>query len=542
MHTALLAVFLVAVVAELSVRVALDRQSPFADPAGHYLDSLRTLLSPEDSNLLVLKPSYTPFVSIAAIPFNLLFHFAYKPVLIATESVFLVMLLFATYGIGTRLFDRGTAFLAMVLLFTYPVVYGQSEMFMHDVPLSAMVTVTVWLALVSNGFRNPWCAAPIGLAIGFGMLTKFTYPLFVAAPLFALLLASLRNAPEESRRSSGPDPADHSAATVHGNRKSLLNAVIVAAVAIAVAGPWYLPRTGWLLGGRWAESANDQAAWNALNGSHTGQNLLPSGAYFARRLWVDTSPVMVVAVVVFGTMYLVYRGKGAVVLVSWIAVPAVLLGFMPVFEPRFFMPSLPAVALMTAGGLTLSIQQFPRIRAAVVGLFALAMAFSVFQLYAQSYGIAWLSPGVMINAVEGPNRHVELFSQQHSYVPRVTHPEFSVDKVSTALFEDMRAIGWTRATVGIFTDPVVRSALWMPILRHNLFSGQTSYLRLIDDPVGQRIVVDYVVRIEPVDRDVVGADRYLASLKPGVRYMPVSRFDIGFSDAGPWITIYHRVH
>jgi 4-amino-4-deoxy-L-arabinose transferase-like glycosyltransferase len=93
------------------------------------------------------------------------------------------MLLFATYGIGIRLFDRGTAFLAMVLLFIYPVVYGQSEMFMHDVPLSAMV----WLALVSNGFGTPWYAAPIGFAIGFGMLTKFTYPLFVAAPLFALL-------------------------------------------------------------------------------------------------------------------------------------------------------------------------------------------------------------------------------------------------------------------------------------------------------------------------------------------------------------------
>ncbi|MEZ4593082.1 MAG: glycosyltransferase family 39 protein [Chloroflexota bacterium] len=90
-----------------------------------------------------------------------------------------------TYRIGRRLFDRDTALLGAMLLFSFPLVFRLGAAMMVEMPLTFFFTLTVLLSLrLAERPSLPRLLA-VGLVVGAGLLSKYTM-LFVLPLVFGI--------------------------------------------------------------------------------------------------------------------------------------------------------------------------------------------------------------------------------------------------------------------------------------------------------------------------------------------------------------------
>ena len=154
-----------------------------------YLDHITQIAETLNSATLTLKSffetcdslfDYTfkpPLFFLTAVPF-LLFGIN-KDIIAMSNLLYFALLLFATYGIGTRLYNHRVGILSAFLVSMFPVVFTQSRVIMADLALTSMVALTLYLFIL-NKFHNIWFSLLTGLVIGLGALTKQTYFIFLA--------------------------------------------------------------------------------------------------------------------------------------------------------------------------------------------------------------------------------------------------------------------------------------------------------------------------------------------------------------------------
>jgi len=104
--------------------------------------------------------------------------------------VYLALALVATYGIGRRWGGRRLGMVSAALLAIFPMFYSMSRYFYLEFSLLAMVTVTVYLLLATDGFRRRGLALLFGLSLGLALLTKRTSAVFIAGPVVVVVLTS----------------------------------------------------------------------------------------------------------------------------------------------------------------------------------------------------------------------------------------------------------------------------------------------------------------------------------------------------------------
>jgi len=141
---------------------------------------------------------------------------------ILSNVVWLAVLVFATYGIGARLWNARVGWLSVVFVVTAPMVVSSSKEYMLDVPLTAMAALALYLLIRAEGFSSRRHSLLFGVACGCGLLVKWTFPFFLALPLGYALAVALAEA--RLRRRFAP----------------LLNLAGAATLAFAVAGTWYV--------------------------------------------------------------------------------------------------------------------------------------------------------------------------------------------------------------------------------------------------------------------------------------------------------------
>ena len=133
---------------------------------------------------------------------------------LAQNVVFVSLLALGCYQTGRLLRGSAAGLLAVVFALGAPMIVGEFHEFFLDPPEAAMVAVTVGLLLASNRFEDNRYSALAGLTAGLGMLTKQTFPFFIAG-LVAVMLA-------------------------RGGWRQWRGLLIFALVTAAVAGPWYV--------------------------------------------------------------------------------------------------------------------------------------------------------------------------------------------------------------------------------------------------------------------------------------------------------------
>lgn len=264
----------------------------------------------------------------------------------AVTAVFALGTGWLTYLIGRRLFDRRTALLGALLLFSFPLVFRLGAAAMVETPLTFFFTLTVLLTLRLAERPSVGRLFLVGLAIGAGLLSKYTM-VFVLPLVFGII-------------------------TVQGSFKQAVRYLGV----MALIGAFLL--AGWLLFANQLDILQRQFAtiWEyaglVLTNDYgrrvlfeTMTNRLPSG------LGVYNLPFLAL-----GGLFVINRRRKA----DWIVLFWILSVWLPLSltlpDHRYFLPSFPAVALVAALGL----QQVTKGTARGL-LLALLLAASTLYLY-----------------------------------------------------------------------------------------------------------------------------------------------------------------
>jgi hypothetical protein len=183
----------------------------------------------------------------------------------AQNLVFMPLLALGCYGAGKVAFDARVGALAAVFALGAPMVISQFHVFMLDAPTAALVAVSVWLILASDRFARRGYALAAGVAVGLGVITKNTFPLFIAG----LVLVAL----------------------VRGGWRNWRNVIVSGAAAALIAVPWLAMHAGELEGltggavgdtagaGMWWSNIPYPERWTLTDFAWYGWNLVNNQLY-----------------------------------------------------------------------------------------------------------------------------------------------------------------------------------------------------------------------------------------------------------------------
>lgn len=243
--------------------------------------------------------------------------------------LFLALALCSTYALGRFLWGSEVGLFAALLLGIAPQLLVESKVFMLDLPLTALVALSLLASIRCEGFSNRRWSAALGLAAGAGLLTKWSWPFYVFPALAAALFRGWRS--NDRRRRFG-------------------NAMIAAVIACLLALPWYLPRI--------IDLPALLLSRGYKMGAQEGDPAVLSGAsftYYLKALTPQAGPLTVILLVIalVGMIFVRRRGLG-LIFVSWLF-PLLVFTLLRNKDLRFVMPVLPAVTLLAVSWISPSL-------------------------------------------------------------------------------------------------------------------------------------------------------------------------------------------
>lgn len=399
-----------------------------------YNDILQTLNYPSFFEAFTLSGYYPPFFHLLIVVFYKLFGLS-MDVAAMVNSLYLAILLPSTYMIGRKIWGWKEGLLAAFLVSTFPMIYAMSRYTYIEFALTAVVALSISLLLLSSDFTHRGASLAFGLSMGLGMLTKWTYTLFVLPPLILIvarlpLQSWLRDLkPSLDRRWAGLSVA-------LGLGLALLWYLPVRGRVVELPlGHWLLPLSWFLLSGLiyifsrgssqginlhsslWL-GGTVAATWYLSRIDFIQHTFLIAWGRPQRREWgfsyyldhllnEQLSPFYVglFVLVVLGFLVAWLRRRAllqglrqearseGVLLLLWLLLPYLVLSFRASsIHSRFIMPILPALALLMARGLTMiPCRNLQRAVTLLVALVALG------QFFALSYdGWGWLRNAAVI--------------------------------------------------------------------------------------------------------------------------------------------------
>lgn len=170
-------------------------------------------------NLLDVSWYYPPLVYWASIPFYSVAgtgEFAG----FLEMTFFLTLLVISVYQIGKRIYNPETGLFAAFCIGMFPITLQYGREYMLDLPLAAMCAISVYSLIRTNDFSSRNNCIKFGVIFGFGMLTKWTFILFLAPPVLYFLMEGFRKATRKYRIA--------------------LNFLFAVIVSLVISLPWYL--------------------------------------------------------------------------------------------------------------------------------------------------------------------------------------------------------------------------------------------------------------------------------------------------------------
>jgi hypothetical protein len=273
---------------------------------------------------------------------------------LSSTSVFSTVLIFSLWALGRRLCGELAGFLAAFLGASYPIIVGLSQVPMLDVPLTACVALVYMLFIASNRFLDRRVTVFFGLALGFGMLTKeiffvFAFPIAIVAGFGYLFCRPTVFKAEMKGRER-----------VNSNQQ-LTGAVIALFLATLVCGVWYFQNVLHM-----TKNIASQKAYGAM-ASYAPFTTYEGATYYLHSLINEqvSFPFIVLFLLAIAVLFVKnFRRKRrnmyeepatprwiTITFALWFGFPLFFLTVWPVLDPRFTMPILGAVAVITGVGI-----------------------------------------------------------------------------------------------------------------------------------------------------------------------------------------------
>ena len=352
-----------------------------------------------------------------------------------TNVLYMVVLLWAVYGIGEIVGDRRAGLLSAFAVSTFPAVFAISRLFYVEYALTAVVALSVYLLLRSRDFEKRISSLFLGVSLGWGMLIKWTFPAFVLGPLCLVTLRSgvlaqigrsIRK-PTLDKRWAGvavvagllvtliwylPNEAEVPklllgrwlfiiswlllALTIYFLSRPPsreMNCLSALFLGVLIASSWYLPNVDFLREFLGHGSKTSLAVPSSTRYLRLLMNYQLSFLYFSA-LIVVVSAVAWVDLSRFGLSGSLRRLKGdAGVIVSWLLIPLVIFTLLPTITAKHTIALLPSAGVIIAYGI-LRIRR-PRVKATVVSFLVMA---GMVQFFILSYDTwAWIPERTSFN-------------------------------------------------------------------------------------------------------------------------------------------------
>ncbi len=240
--------------------LAKDRSIPIFDAGLHLnlaLNVQKELAAGNLGTALTLSVPYPPFAYLIGSLGITIGGVGVAPPIIAENLVFVTLLALGCYKVGRLAFSPLAGLLAVVFALGSPLVAAQFHVFMTDAPETAMVSVSVWLVIASEGFTKLRTCAVAGVAVGLGMLTKEPFPIFVLGVGLVTLW--------------------------RGGRRAWPGVAVFAAIALALALPWYIHEHA-LIQGIGDQATASSSAYQSAAGP-APKDIAPPRLSFANLEW-----------------------------------------------------------------------------------------------------------------------------------------------------------------------------------------------------------------------------------------------------------------
>jgi len=248
-----------------------------------------------------------------------------------SNLIFVAGTFISLYLIGRKIGDIRIGILAAFILSFYPVYSYLSRAFLLENALCFMVTSGILFLLYTEGFSKIIPSFILGLLFGLGMLTKQTYIVFMAGPVFFVFFTSYFNSLSGSRR------------------KILVNLFLSLFIGICISAPWYLTHM--------------RQMFPVLTKVVSDSGLVPydmkwfswKSIFFYLDMLINEQITLFFFVLFILTLLRLLNKKVRIsyvfLFIFWVLIPHIAL---TLFKNKFFyytLPCLPAMALVTSCGL-----------------------------------------------------------------------------------------------------------------------------------------------------------------------------------------------
>lgn len=379
-------------------------------------------------DLVSLRKGRPPLVMLLTTPAHF-FHYRNEDLTAMANVLFIALTFLIIFKICKFYLDPNSAILCCFILFMYPGVSFFIRVYPLPIALMSMVSLSIYFLLRCEYFTNLKYSILLGISLGLGMLTKQSYPLFIAAPFIYTVLKS------------GLIPLIHKAKVNSPSSlsKVRLNFLYCLIGALALTSIWYIPNFKERI---WPIYYNNSQEWARSRWSshyylHNVKDFLlfypvtmiKRGTSFFFALLFLFSSIIFLKIPKFRNV--------KDVLIWWMIFPFLVFSCFLNKQLRYIIPLFPALAIMTGQGIYQIKTRL--IRQVLIGLI---VAVGLFQFFLSSFDIPMLSG---ISPKRLTRGRIRLFVAGKTYRPG--KEEFMVNDIITAAREAMEKAGDTRTKV-----------------------------------------------------------------------------------------------
>ena len=328
-------------------------------------------------DMLNVEPFYPPFYHLSLIPLSLIFGFALDTGVIG-NSFYMVIMALSIYGIGKILYTRNTGLIAAFLVSSYPLIVSMSREYIISVMLTAMTTLAYYLFLKSENFENKKYSLWFSFIFAVGLMVKWTFFIYVLpavlaglwgkkidlkdraiqftyyigmiaalliVPCFILIIGAQRWIPLTLEFLLIWALVKNFPKTSLSTQKTL-NLIFLSCISVLICFPWYAHNLINILIGM----SKFAFPSSVLKGSMAWD--LGIWAFYLEVISRQMGyPLMAIFVITL-FLYIFKKDRFNWILLAWAILPIIVFTFVNNKGARYTMPSLPAMALITAVVLT----------------------------------------------------------------------------------------------------------------------------------------------------------------------------------------------
>jgi len=356
------------------------------DEAQHYANSLISYNKLKDnflSNLIVTHVSYPPLFYYTTLPLYMIFGTS-PDIAVMINIAYLIILIGAAYGIGKELGNPISGLMSAFIVSMFITIFGYSRIYTLEIALASLVCLSIYLLIKTKEFTNRKFSILLGITLGLGMLTKWSFSIYVTGPILYYLAHSFISQKSINRKSKGMGT-------------KLKNLIIVAVIALCFMTLWYPTNINHLNSRAKVYSGTYTSTEQFTENSNTTVKDIKTtpvlSAYTKIRMLLFYPKMMFnhqlgylyFVLFIISLFYIIITSKkGWQILLSWIIGSYLILTAVAAFSflrtTYFFLPALPAAAIMI--GLMISGLKNKTLRNILIILIIL---FSLIQFASHSY-------------------------------------------------------------------------------------------------------------------------------------------------------------